>query len=120
MRRSVVVVEIGYLLGELAQKFNRHDKDSSVIEAVDREIEGIQDAVTQNNMDIKYEALECFRSTHNAQLGKCFFEKHRFILPDIYEFLDAHPNAIAASNQFFNDPTSLRENRLSRFFPAQN
>lgn len=120
LRRSVFVVEIGCMLGDLAQKFNRHDKDTSVIEAVDRELEAIQQAVIQNNMDIKYEALECFRSTYNPELGKCFFEEHQFILPEIYEYLDAHKNATAACSQFVNDPTSLRENRLSRFLPAQN
>lgn len=114
------MVEIGCLLGELAQKFNRYSIDSSVVEAVDREIGALQEVVAQKGMDIRYDALEHFRSKYKAELGACFFEKHRFILPSIYEYLDDHTSATAASSQFINDPASLKENRLSRYFAFQN
>lgn len=116
----MITVEIGRLLGQLSDKFTRYDKDASVVQAIDRELRAIQEAVAQNGADINFYALEYFRSRYKPELGQCFFEKHRFLVPDIQEYVEAHDKPCAAAKQFFDDPFSLKEHRLSRYFPFQN
>ncbi len=116
LRKSVITIEIGRLLGELSETFVRFDKDTSVVQAIDGEIRAMKEAVRQNGVDINFIALEYSRSTHKPELGQSFYEKHRFLVPDIQEYVQTHDNASAAAKQFFDDPFSLQEHRLSRFF----
>lgn len=91
-----------------------------MVQAIDKEMKVIQEAVANNGADINFYALEYFRSRHTPALGQSFFEKHRFLVPNVREYVAAHDKAHAAANQFFDDPFSLREHRLSRYFSFQN
>lgn len=116
----MIAIEIGHLLGKLSEKFTRYDKDVSVVQAIDGEIKVIQDAVIQNGFEINFYALEYYRSRYKPELGQSFYERHRFLVPDVRDYVEAHEMDHAAAEQFLHDPFSLREHRLSRYFSFQN
>ena len=119
LRRLIITIEIGRLLSQLSEQFIHYDKDVAVVQAVEREIQVMREAAKQNSLDINFNALEYGRSTNHPELGESFYEKHQFIIPDVQEHVQIHDRILAAAKHFFDDPFSLKEHRLSRFFSVQ-
>lgn len=116
MRQSIILVDIGRLLEELAIRFRVHNHDALIVDPIDRDIELMAAASMQNRYNIEFEYLEVFRSKHMPSKGESFSELHRYLSADVEQFVRSNKRIVAAAHHFMNDPSSLKEQRLSQLF----
>lgn len=120
LRQSLILVDIGRLLGELAIRFRIHDYDASILAPINKDMGLMEAADMQIGHGIEFEYLQLYRSSRLPGGGKSFFELHRFLVADVEDILESNKNAIGAAGYFMEDPSSLKEQRLSYLFPLQN
>lgn len=113
-------MDIGNLLGELAVRLRLYDHDASIIAPINRDVELMEMADVQVGHGIEFEYLHIYRSLHLPEKGKSFFELNRFTAADVEEIFESNKSVVTAANYFMEDPSSLKEQRLSHLFASQN
>lgn len=116
MRQSIILIDIGRLLGELAVRFRIHNHDALILDPIARDIELMKAADAQRGHNIEFEYLEMFRSKHMPSKGPSIAELHSYTAADVDQLAKGNKNKIYAARHFMRDPASLQEQRLSQLY----
>ena len=116
MRQSIILIDIGRLLGELATRFRIHDHDALILGPIARDIDLIKAVDAENGYNIEFEYLEIFRSGHMPSKGESIAELYRYTAADVEQLVTGNKGMVYAARHFMRDPSSLKEQRLSQLF----
>ncbi len=108
-RQSTLLIEIGYLLGELTESLRIYDQAHSTIVSLTKGIlDPVQAAAKRNNASIQFENLKDFRTMYMPEIGPSFIENQSCLLADLEQCLVEHRHAVGRTTRFFSNPLSLR------------
>lgn len=117
LRQSAVMADIGDCLEMVSPKFGLYDTDSMVLQSVFYELQLIKEECQTRQLGLNFWALEYFRSgLHGSDYGFSFVEDHPELYATVGRVLGDKEFSSHATQQFLQDPFSLREQRLSPFF----
>lgn len=122
MRQSTLIVEIGSLLGDLAEKLRNYDQDYSTTDVIKHDLQLVKQSAELNDFDINFQNLQHYRSGYMPERGESFIEKNGFLRADLEDYLEGHKHDIARTVRFFANPYTLRgpgAPGMSRFFDFQ-
>lgn len=118
-----MLIDIGYLLGELTEALRIYDEAYLIMDTIDKTILWpVQEAAKLHNSKISFLNLRDYRSQYMPEMGESFIEENNFLLADLEQCLEKNQHVVARTTRFFDDPRSLRgpdAPGLSRVLPFQ-
>lgn len=118
-----MLLDIGYLLGELGEALRIYDQAYSIMEYINTSVlQPVRKAAELNDFNISFSNLRDYRSQYMPEMGESFHEEQNFLLADLEECLLKNKHVVARTTKFFNDPQSLRgpdAPGLTRVLPFQ-
>lgn len=122
-RQSALLIEIGYLLGELAEALRIYDEAFTIMGSIDTTIlQPVQEAANLRNFNINFPNLRDYRSLYMPEMGTSFVEQRSYLLAELEQCLEQNQHVVGRTTQFFDDPHTLRAPGapgLSRVLPFQ-
>lgn len=113
LRRAAVVADIGEALLALDPLFSMYDRDAAVLCTVIEELQAIEDECLRRELMLNFYALERLRSVV-PPYQPSLIEEHSLLFSAVGIMVEAKDSARLAAQQFFGDPSALREHRLPR------
>ncbi|KJA15799.1 hypothetical protein HYPSUDRAFT_58632 [Hypholoma sublateritium FD-334 SS-4] len=95
-RHTALLVELGYLLGELTEALRTYDQAYLIMDTIDHKIlHPVQQAAGLRNLNINFANLRDYRSQYKPEMGQSFIEKHSFLLASLEQCLENNQHIVA-------------------------